>query len=303
MATSFSNEFNSSREANSNAVRCPSFLSIGVEKAGTSWLFEVLREHPEVFVPIAKDLKFFNQRYDKGLDWYFKFFQGAGNSKAIGELTNEYCLSPQYAQRIKRHLPDVKLIVCLREPVERLVSRYINTKTETMHRGTSFEDFAKLPEMLRESDYLANLKPFYEIFSADQILVSFFDDLNRNPAAFISRIYEFIGVTPDFMPPSLHRKVLAARESRIEWLGHVAYHTAQLLRSAGLANVIGAVKRNSHFERMMYRQTSSAPQIPEEVIQSLKACFTVDYDELSRLIGQPLPQSWREPFGAGDRSR
>ena len=73
----------------------PTFLYIGAARAGSSWMYEILREHPDVFVPLAKDIYFFDKHYDRGLQWYRSFFASAGGRRAIGELSHDYYLRPR----------------------------------------------------------------------------------------------------------------------------------------------------------------------------------------------------------------
>ena len=74
---------------------------------------------------MAKDLGFFDQQYWRGIDWYASFFNVKEKVKAIGEISHNYFLSEETAQRIYEHLPEAKIICCLRDPVERTVSAYI----------------------------------------------------------------------------------------------------------------------------------------------------------------------------------
>ena len=75
----------------------PDFLYIGASKAGSSWIYEILREHPEVFVPLAKDIQFFDWHYDKGIDWYLSFFRPGRGKRAIGEVSHDYFLVEEAA--------------------------------------------------------------------------------------------------------------------------------------------------------------------------------------------------------------
>jgi len=104
----------------------PTFLFIGPDKSGSTWLYEVLRQHAQCFVPPVKDIYFFDRYYERGLDWYFRFFEAAPpGTLAAGELSHDYLFSSAAAERIAQDLPGVKLITSLRDPAERTFSHYL----------------------------------------------------------------------------------------------------------------------------------------------------------------------------------
>ena len=104
----------------------PNFLYIGPDKSGSTWMYNILSQHPECYVPTIKDIYFFDQFYYKGIDWYLSFFKDAShNYKAVGELSHDYLYSKKAAERIFFHYPKVKLITCLRNPIDRTFSNYL----------------------------------------------------------------------------------------------------------------------------------------------------------------------------------
>src|SRR5437763_13600017 len=99
--------------------KTPNFLYIGTSKAGSTWIFKVLSWHPEIYMYPGKNLGYFSTRYDKGWDWYLKNFDPEPQHKLVGEVSHSYLVSEEAAARVHKHLPDAKLMVCLREPVQR----------------------------------------------------------------------------------------------------------------------------------------------------------------------------------------
>lgn len=80
----------------------PNFIYIGPDKAGSSWLHEVLLTHHQVFMPPAKDLYFFDRYYDRGLGWYLGQFAGATSDQSVvGEVCQDYLFSSQAPLRIR----------------------------------------------------------------------------------------------------------------------------------------------------------------------------------------------------------
>ncbi len=270
----------------------PNFLYIGAEKAGSSWIFEILREHPDVYVPPAKDIQFFDKNYEKGIDWYLSLFQPGVGRKAIGEVSHDYFLAEQTAGLIKRYLPDVRLICCLRDPVDRTMSSYLFYKTTVLNQATTFEQFAFQERILKLSDYYYNLRPFYERFPRNNILILFFDDLKKDPGLFAQRIYGFLQVAPHFQPKVLYQKILPASETRVRWLAHLAYQVGLGFRKLGLVNTVGTVKRTGTFRTLLYKELDQKPQVSPAVQKKLRAYYTERYQLLPELIGMPLPEKW-----------
>ena len=274
-----------------NGIR-PEFLYIGTSKAGSSWIYEILREHPEVFVPPAKDIQFFDTQYNRGIEWYLSFFKPKNGEKVVGELSHDYFMYEKSAVRIKKCLPTVKLICSLREPTSQIISNFLQHRTAYLSKSTSLENFAFQDNTLKACDYFFNLLPYYDLFPAENILVLFFDDLQRDPALFARKIYKFLDVDPTFTPKILRRKDLPAREPRIVWLAFFAYKTGLIFRKLGLTNLVGSVKRNNMFKKALFKQVKKKPEISDELKGFLKRYFKERYKDLPELIGQPLPEGW-----------
>ncbi|MCB0208238.1 MAG: sulfotransferase domain-containing protein [Anaerolineae bacterium] len=284
------------QDKSTNQIVKPNFLYIGAAKAGSSWIYEILREHPEVFVPVAKEIEFFNKHYNKGLDWYLPYFQAGDRAKAVGELCHDYFLQEETAHKIKKHLPDVRLISCLREPVDRTISNFSYAKTLTLAPNASFEAFAFREKVISYSDYYYNLRPYFELFPTDNILILFYDDLKKDPKHFARRIYEFIGVDYEFTPEVLHKKVLKTGSPRWVWLAHTAFRIGKKLRNRGLNTIVGSVKKSILFQKLLYTNLENMPEISEDSILELRALYQKRLTGLPELIGQPLPAGWGYKF-------
>lgn len=125
----------------------PNFLCVGAQKAGTTTLHDILKQHPEIYLPEIKETKFFqdNSKYEKGITYYEKeFFRGVRDEKAIGEIDPEYMYFEYVPERIYKHLgSDIKLIFMLRNPVDRAYSHY----WMSYRRGYETETFEKAIEL------------------------------------------------------------------------------------------------------------------------------------------------------------
>jgi len=281
----------------SDARPRPTFLYIGTPKSGSTWIYEALRSHPQVFVPVAKDLQFFDNNYRLGWDWYLRHFKNAGSAVAVGDLSQDYYWSAPAAARIRAELPEIRLICCLREPGDFAISalRWIHNHTGRL--GSNFGEIAEHLSFARLLSYRENLEIYFDLFPRDQILVVFYEDLKAEPRTFIRQLYQFIGVDPDYEPAVLSSRSNVTRPPRSRMLLRLAFETAQLLRRLGAANLVGAVRWNPIFDKLVYRGTMRREdrfaQIElDRIAERVRQEAAGELDALARLIGKPLPAQW-----------
>ena len=210
----------------------PDFLIIGAPRAGTSWLWEMLKAHPDIELPKVKEPFFFgaSEIYKKGLDWYFDLFKDIDPNKITGEgsTSNFYDYVPYFYNKghelkhdnslplipelICNTLPEVKVIICLRDPVDRAISHY----GLWLGKGV-LSPFANLKKIANErkkfriieygyyAKYLETWKKF--VPSKRMLIVLFEDDIVSNPDTTIKNVYEFLGVNTSIVPNHLKKKV------------------------------------------------------------------------------------------------
>src|SRR5262245_10285732 len=117
-------------------MKLPNFIGIGAPKAGTTWLAKCLGEHPDVFMPGAKELVFFDYGdFEHRLDDYQAHFQGVRSESAVGEFTTRYMASELPAPRIQRMIPGARLIACLRNPADQIYSHYWHLSRQNFHQA------------------------------------------------------------------------------------------------------------------------------------------------------------------------
>ena len=105
----------------------PSFIVAGIQKGGTTSLYNYLCQHPQISPILQKEIHFFDRHYDKGINWYLGNFPlkiAMRNQSIVGEATPTYLYSRNTAERIKKHFPNIKIILVLRNPVERAYSDF-----------------------------------------------------------------------------------------------------------------------------------------------------------------------------------
>jgi hypothetical protein len=183
----------------------PNFLIIGAAKAGTTLLYDQLRRHPEIFMPEVKEPCYFayegkgsDFRYPaKTIEAYEALFARATDEKAIGEASPQYLYRPNAAGRIRATLPDVRLVVSLRDPVERSFSVYQhNMRNSGRNEGVPYGRAFETDPVLKRG-FSDDLRRYLDLFGREAIKIILFDDLVRDNAGTLSDLLGFLGVSPE----------------------------------------------------------------------------------------------------------
>jgi Sulfotransferase domain len=198
----------------------PDFLIIGAQKAGTTALYSYLRRHPQIGGPAWKEVSYFERHYGRGTAWYRGQFPFRSDGRIAGEASPGYLFHPLAPVRVKETVPDAKLIVLLRNPVDRALSHY-HHEVALGREPLSFEDaIAAEPErtrgeeerLVREPDYFSHawwdytyvargryaeqLERWFSVFPREQVLVLATEEMDAEPAQSYGRVLEFLGRPP-----------------------------------------------------------------------------------------------------------
>ncbi|MGY1809447.1 sulfotransferase family protein [Blastococcus sp. SYSU D00669] len=191
--------------------RLPTFLLIGAMKAGTTSLYHYLSAHPQIAVPQYKAPEFFvaESNWDRGIDWYRKQFPPAGPEvRAVGEASNAYTKYPRYQgvpERIASVLPGVRLVYVVRDPIARIRSHYQTRAAEGSERAPFADAVFDDHIYLDYSRYAMQIEQYLAHFPREQLLVITSEDLRSARGETMRRVYEFVGVEPDFASADLER--------------------------------------------------------------------------------------------------
>ncbi len=182
----------------------PTFLGIGVPRAGTTWLHELLASHPDVYVPThRKEVRFFDLYYERGVQWYGKFFPPEGEARryqAIGEISPGYLYCPRCPERIESIPSITKLILILRNPVDRAYSAY-GRRVRYREFSGPFEELLSLePEVIRMGFYSPRIRDYLSYFSMDQMLILIHERAVADVPKTRETLARFLGVAADQFP-------------------------------------------------------------------------------------------------------
>ncbi|MGY2701912.1 sulfotransferase family protein [Nocardioides sp. HB32] len=273
--------------------RLPNFLYVGPDKAGSSWLHEMLLKHPDVYLTPAKDLYFFDRYYDRGLPWYAAQFRDARDEAIVGEVCQDYLFHPEAAGRIRDTLGPVRIMVSLRDPVERAWSSYLYMRKHGIGPDTFAEALRARPELLEHGRYATGLDRFLMLFPRDHVHVALFDDLVADPQRFLDGVTEFLGI--DRLPlaeDDLAARLPAARARSVR-LASAARRSADWVREHDGAVLVGRVKRSALVQRTLYRPIDRGTVRPDEAdVLAVRTALSPEVEALERAFALPLRESW-----------
>lgn len=274
--------------------RGPRFLYAGAPRAGSTWLYRALRAHPGVHVPEAKGLNFFDCHYTRGLNWYLAQFATARPGQVLGEFSHDVYAHPDAARRIAHDLPEMRVILSLREPGDLARSIIEWWLTHTRRFGHTPAQMAAHPHFAALLDYRGAVERFLEELPREQLLVVFFDEIRNDPAELLARVYGFLGVESEFRPETLRDRVNPTRQARLPKLTRTAYAIGGLTRRVGGDALVERIKRWSPVEKALYRPSPDAAAVPPALVEAVRARALVDLPQLEGLIGRPVPSEWRQ---------
>lgn len=276
----------------------PNFIAIGPGKAGTSWLYKVLQQHPDVCMSSAKETTFFDDHYHRGLDWYQKFFRKCEHSAptephAVGEISNTYIFCAEAAQRIATHFPTMKILSTLRNPIDRAFSHYLFERRNGSLTCDFEQAIKQRPDFLERGLYFKHLTPYLDQFPASQVHVRLFDDFTKDTVNFAHQLFEFLNIAKPENDEALTSRVLGASEARNRYVARVAVGVAKLLRKVGRPELITRVK-NGLLPRLLFRpiDRSEYPTMASDTRQQLVDYFAADTEALGRVLGKDCVAMW-----------
>lgn len=280
----------------------PTFLVIGAQKSGTSWLHEMLRQHPGIFVPEMKEVHFFIRpehsrfsRLEKGWDWYQELYR-PHQSQVTGDVTPDYIYWDYCAEAIASQQPDTKIIAILRHPVDRAYSQYWMSRRNETHT-LSFEACLEQHEALvNRGKYAEQLERFFTRFPHENIRIMFYEEIFTDPAPFIAELYRFLGVESDFKPSGLDSAVgnTVVYPKR---MGHFIYkRVSPIINHPWVLPAYRLLRyrtglRDAFVDRFSVQ--TGYPAMETKTREKLVEFFTSENAKLEDLLGRSVPAGWK----------
>lgn len=289
------------------SLPAPNFFIVGAAKAGTTSLHAYLSEHSQVFMSALKEPHYFasfevSPEFDNFMpvirqrDDYHQLFRGSEGFPAIGEASPSYLCDPDASARIKSAIPHAKIIISLRNPVDRAFSHYLMDFYEGREKLPFDEalkfDLARVDKGWGRSAqyvelgmYASQVESYLRVFGKDQVLVILFEDLVRNAQEVMQSIARFLEIDPTRFPESCFAKVHNPFEKS---RGPIA---RAILRSRPIRvwskRMVPQSARTAFRNRFLF-VNDRKPQLDEQSRRVLAATFEPDLECLERLLGRDL---------------
>jgi hypothetical protein len=299
----------------------PNFLVLGTARSGTTSLYNYLSQHPAIYMSPIKEPNFFaftgestagrGAGFQKMFDGavtdpaeYRALFEDVTTETRYGEASTKYLYLPRTVGTIRRYVPDAKMVVVLRDPVDRAYSHFLLTLKDGKE---PLADFGKAleaePQRIREdwdtSHHYANrgyyarqLRRFFDVFPREQFRIYLYDDLKRDPASLMRDLFRFLEVDENFPVDTrtAHHSSRMVRTPKSEF-----WATAMVKPSRTrtfLKRMLPAPLREPVSRRLHQRATFQPPLLPE-VRARLIAGYREDILQLQELLGRDL-SAWLE---------
>jgi hypothetical protein len=293
--------------------RLPDFVVVGAPKCGTTSLHHYLGQHPDVFLPSQKELHHFShpelERNSNGpgdarvlrsacatRERYAAFFAGAERAGAVGEVSPSYLYyHATVAERLRAALGEARIVVVVRDPIEKAWSQYMHLVRDDRERLSFPEALAAEEQRTRDgwaalwryagsSLYAEGIEHYRSVFGPERVRVIAQEDLRRDPAAVVAELFAFVGVDPGFAPRvdrTYHRS--GAPRSRL---------LARALSSGPLGALARSLLPDGLRTRLRSRlqdaNTGPRGAIDAASRESLRARFAADVRSLEALLGREL---------------
>jgi hypothetical protein len=244
----------------------PQFLIIGAPKAGTTSLYRYLAQHPQVLEARRKEVHYFDIHYARGEAWYRSHFpthRELGDRGITGEGSPYYLCHPQSPPRMAALLPDARIIVLLRNPVERAISHYFHSlrnkreplsieaamAAEEDRTAAVFEQMRRDPRAESKphryyaykgmGHYRDQLEIVFEHYPQEQVLIFKSDDLFSDPQRVLSESCRHIGIDADFRATNLEPQLVGGYEKDRAASVRASLHEYFAPRNAALCDLLG----------------------------------------------------------------
>ncbi len=294
----------------------PDFFIVGHHKSGTTALYEMLRAHPQIFMPSVKEPRFFDHdlhalgatgRPQRTLSEYLALFDGAAPGQRLGEASPSYLRSRVAASAIAEMAPRARCIAILREPASfvrslhsQLVQEHVETELDLARAFAGERRERGGQTVNRYSDhvhYVEQLRRFEDAFPREQLLVLIYDDFRSDNDATVRRVLRFLGVDEDARIEAREaNRSVALRSPRLDRLVRRAYGPSGA-GSRAARNAVRALapeRLRTRFlpalrRRLVYREQE--PFDPE-LEARLRERFSGEVHALSEYLGRDLESLW-----------
>ena len=298
----------------------PNFFIVGAPRAATTSLYAYLKEVPGIYLPdlkephyfdsktIPKNLPFARMHIVRERNEYLKLYENVKDETAIGEASPTYLFDPEAPNLIHDTVPDARIIMILRDPIERAFSHYLLLLKTQHETRLSFYDALK-NDYYNESKegsggasshilyveyglYSEQVKRYFDIFGREQVKVIIFEEFVQNTKDTFRDVLRFLGINSDNLPYNLRKKYNNIVLPRFQYAPSIA----RILLNFGNKNkriiriwrsLPGYSERCGTIDKVLLKRPLK-PKVPEDARAFLEKLYYQDATKLEHLLGQPL---------------
>ncbi len=268
----------------------PNFIVVGAAKSGTTSLWHYLMSHPEIFMSSIKETNFFSNDLMtrnnpiKNIEQYKLLFNGKGNYKLRGEVSNSYLtFAKDVAPRIKEKIPDCLILIILRHPVDRLYSRYWHAVRDQYIKETFFEFSRSVKETELISD---KIQIYVDTFGKSKVGVVFLEDFKKKSDIFYQSLFSFLDV--EKIPVS-NSHLNKSGSTKWKFFNDYVLNGSAIVRLP--AKILPTKYRANFREYIKMLNTVSKPKIDKNIEEDLSIFYKDDINKIKNISGR-LPSSW-----------
>jgi len=292
------------------------FFVIGVARGGTTSLYNYLGQHPSIFFPKVKECNYFSkvesldpQVYldpEVGKEYHMKIiksetvynhlFSEANKEQLKGEVSPSYSWDLTAAKRIYEHNKEAKIIISLRNPIERAYSHYLMHLHTGYEKALTFEEALKAPKneiwgggnmYLEMGLYYSQLEAYYQLFDAKNIKVMISEDWTQKNGEAINEVYQFLGIAPF---DNCQKEEAFNTSKQIKNKGFLNFLRSEKIKKS-INRILPEKTKEKLKEKLFYKEVEKQ-QLDINTYQSLMGYFREDIDKTGKLIGVNLKEKW-----------
>jgi len=280
---------------------------VGPQKSGTTWIYQCLREHPEVAAPVNDSVHYFDINYHRGRSWLDRFYSDRDAGKKRLDPTPSYLRSLLVPARIRQENPDARIALTMRHPVARAFSHYWHEKKKSRFNFSFSEvldHYDLFASWIEPGFYAHHIDRLLDEFRREQLLVQRYEELASAPGDFLTELLNFYRVDSTFRPDILHERVNVAspREGRLarrarrkaaQWGRRVpaGEHLRSLFHTVHSGDSTRQSGVGSRNKRMEYLSEQ-----PQELLEDLIAITLPETERLEAMLEIDL-SAWRSVEG------
>lgn len=244
------------------------FIGVGPMKTASSWLDAVLRQHPETYLPKGvKETFFLTKRFDRGWAWYEHYFADRQPKQQCGEIAPTLFRDPKARRRLLKTFPEARIIISLRDPVERTYSHFLHSRAKGRVPDNFFKALKIQPSILDAGRYHLYAPNWERDFSPEKIYYLFSEDVAKEPVTTAQQIFRFLELD-QITISTVTKQVGAGMDARSTYVSRYSRKVSRSLRSMHLDGLVNILKQfGGH--KLLYKKRVEAP-MPKQIRQFLE---------------------------------